>query len=70
MELFIQWDMSAAKDPWDKLEGAVCLHMHLANQRDHLDIMTCEARDVMAVAPIQYHTESQPTEEDIFIRGA
>ena len=70
MEPFIQWDMYATKNPGEKLEEAVCLHMHLANQRDHLDRMACEAKDLVAVGLMHYHTEVQATNEDIFSRGS
>ena len=43
------------------MEEAVCLHMHLANQRGHLDRLICEARDLVAVSLMHYHTEQQTT---------
>ena len=48
----------------------MCLHMHLANQRDHLDRMMCEARDLVAVSLMHYHTEQQTTDEDNFSMGS
>ena len=70
VELFIRWDTYDTKDPGEKLEEAACLHMHLANQRDLLDNMTCEARDLVAVALMHYHMEEQVTHEDSFSRGS
>ena len=49
--------------PDERLEEALCLHMHLANQREHLDRLTCEARGLVVVALAHYHT-SVETEED------
>ena len=34
IELFIQWDSCEEKTPEEKLEEAICLHMHMANQRE------------------------------------
>ena len=65
----MQWDTFVEKNPGDKLEEAVCLHMHLASQRD-MDRMMCEARDLVAVSPMHYHTTEQTTDEDIFSRGS
>ena len=59
VELLIQWDIFGTKNPGEKLEEAICLHMHLANQRDHLERMTCEARDLLAVALMHPNTEEK-----------
>ena len=64
IELFIQWDSYEEKTPEEKLHEAICLHMHLANQRDYLDSMTCEARDLVVVALAHYHaTQEEPGDE-------
>ena len=52
------------------MEEVNCLHMHLANQRDHLDRLACEARDLVAVALMHFQAEEQITNEDIFSRGS
>ena len=63
IELFIRWDCFASKTPEEKLEEALCLHMHLAKQREHLDRITCEARDLVVVALAHYHA-GQETDND------
>ena len=42
--------------------------MHLANQMDHLERMTCEAMDLLAVALMHHSTEEKGTEEGTFTR--
>ena len=66
VELLIQWDTYGDKSPGEKLEEAICLHMHLANQRDHLDSLACEARDLVVIALVHYHAVDQdPSEENL-----
>ena len=63
IELLIQWDGFQDKTPEERLEEALCLHMHLANQREHLDRLTCDARDLVVVALAHYHA-NQKMEND------
>ena len=70
VELFVQWDTYVEKNPGEKLEEAVCLDINLASQRDHLNRIMCEARDLVAVSLMHYHTEQQTTDEDTFSRGS
>ena len=63
IEILTPWDSFQDMPPDERLEEALCLHVHLANQREHLDRRTCEARDLVVVALAHYHT-SEETEED------
>ena len=64
--MFIQWDWYEEKTPEGKLEEAMCLHMYLANQREYLDIITCEARDLVVVALAHYHASQEaPGDEEL-----
>ena len=50
----------------EPLEEATCLHVHLANQREYLDSMTCEARDLVVMALAHYHaTQEEPGDETL-----
>ena len=68
IEILIQWDCFQDKTPEDKFEEALCLHMHLANQREHLDRITCEARDLVVVALAHYHAEQDMENDEIMDR--
>ena len=58
------WDSFQDMSPDERLEEALRLHMHLANQRDHLDRLTCEARDLVVVALAHYHTSVETEESE------
>ena len=68
IELHTAWDNYQEKSPDEKLEEALCLHMHLANQREHLDRLTCEARDLVVVALAHYHTKAEKEEDEVMSR--
>ena len=42
--------------------------MHLANQREHVDRLTCEARDLVVVALAHYHTSEEKEDEETMNR--
>ena len=67
--MFIQWDGYEEKTPQEKLEEAICLHMHLANQREYLDIIACEAIDLVVVALAHYHATQEEHGDELLDRA-
>ena len=50
----MRWDGFKNQGCEEFLEEAMCLHMRLANERDHLDRILSQARSLEAVSLMHY----------------